>query len=342
VAGVFEAVVAKKHTAEARRSIEDALEHFIGSIPAWRGGQREAGCYLVAAGEEERGRSRDRPGNKAGNPVKASSLSSASRSRSRQKRREKEKKGKDKKKDKDKEKDKEKEKEKEKDRRREKDKEKEKGKDRSRSQDRRREKERERSRSQDEPRRARPPSPEQVKPPRAGFAEGPPASGAASKVPANVLGLPMPSLTQAAVPGVPPPSGAAPAAPAATGGAPAAGAVPDWLSDIVTPAPVVGPGGLTGIAPLGGVQNRSPAHREILVPQQYVSRLIGKGGETIMGICHQTGADVKIRQETKELGYSLAVITGRPEAVDAAERLVFEKLNMVGERFSTAVKPIVF
>merc|ERR1719323_1030325 len=92
----------------------------------------------------------------------------------------------------------------------------------------------------------------------------------------------------------------------------------------------------------GGVGARRPAHREVLVPQQYVSRLIGRGGETIMGICHQTGADVKIRQETKELGYSLAVITGRPEAVDAAERMVFEKLSMVGERFATAVKPVSF
>lgn len=74
-------------------------------------------------------------------------------------------------------------------------------------------------------------------------------------------------------------------------------------------------------------------HREVMLPQQYVSRLIGKGGETIMSITHQSGADVKIRQETKDLGYSVAVITGRTEVVDAAERLIFEKLSIVGERF---------
>jgi len=77
-------------------------------------------------------------------------------------------------------------------------------------------------------------------------------------------------------------------------------------------------------------------HREVVVPQQFVSRLIGRGGEVIMGICNATGADVKIRQETKDLGYSLAVVAGRPEAMDLAERTVREKLETIGGRMATA------
>merc|ERR1712194_131694 len=122
------------------------------------------------------------------------------------------------------------------------------------------------------------------------------------------------------------------------GGAPPVGgpSVPDWLSDIVPKGNGIGMPVGTGI--------RGPAHREVLVPQQYVSRLIGKGGETIMGICNSTGADVKLRQETKELGYSLAVITGRPEMVDIAERLVMEKLSLVGGRIAgtPGVAPVSF
>ncbi|CAK9051132.1 unnamed protein product [Durusdinium trenchii] len=108
----------------------------------------------------------------------------------------------------------------------------------------------------------------------------------------------------------------------------AAGDVPDWLQDLFggsnAPSNVAGP----------LLRPRVP-HREVMVPQQCVARLIGKGGEVIMGICNQTGADVKIRQETKELGYSLAIITGHPDAMDAAERLVRQKLGLSGTGFAS-------
>jgi len=65
-----------------------------------------------------------------------------------------------------------------------------------------------------------------------------------------------------------------------------------------------------------------------MVPQQSVSRLIGKGGEHIMKICNTTGADVRVNQGTKEMGYSLAVITGHPDKVEAAERLVRQQLGL--------------
>jgi len=104
--------------------------------------------------------------------------------------------------------------------------------------------------------------------------------------------------------------------------------VPDWLQDLF--------GGQNSGGNVAGplLRPRVP-HREVMVPQQCVARLIGKGGETIMAICNTTGADVKIRQETKELGYSLAIITGHPDAMDAAERLVRQKLGLSGTGFAS-------
>jgi len=94
---------------------------------------------------------------------------------------------------------------------------------------------------------------------------------------------------------------------------------PEWLSDLFVQT--CGGGSDQMLRP------RVP-HREVMVPQQFVARLIGRGGEVIMGICNATGADVKIRQETKEMGYSLAIITGPEEAMANAERMVSQKLGL--------------
>jgi len=119
----------------------------------------------------------------------------------------------------------------------------------------------------------------------------------------------VPSLSQLALrPHLPKSS---PAPPTAISAAVPVATVPDWVADLVQ-------------------GNNTASHREVFVPQTCVSRLIGRGGETITAICNQSGADVKIRQETKELGYSIAVLTGRPEGVELAERLVMEKLVPVG------------
>jgi len=80
--------------------------------------------------------------------------------------------------------------------------------------------------------------------------------------------------------------------------------------------------------------------REVTVPQQFVARLIGRGGEVITGICNATGADVKIRQETKDMGYSLAVITGHPDAVEKAEIMVRQKLGVPAGGAATKEVPI--
>uniref|UniRef100_A0A7S1WT79 K Homology domain-containing protein n=1 Tax=Alexandrium catenella TaxID=2925 RepID=A0A7S1WT79_ALECA len=105
--------------------------------------------------------------------------------------------------------------------------------------------------------------------------------------------------------------------------------VPDWLADLVQ-AP--------GAAAAGA--RPQPPRREVMVPQQFVARLIGRGGEAIMGICSATGAEVKIRQETKDMGYSLAVITGRPDAMENAEIMVRQKLGLSSTGVATKEIPI--
>jgi len=100
--------------------------------------------------------------------------------------------------------------------------------------------------------------------------------------------------------------------------------VPEWLTDLFQAPGNVGNGG----GQVGGLLRPRMPHREVIVPQQLVARLIGKGGEVIMGICNATGADVKIRQETKDMGYSLAIITGHSDAMDTAEAMVRQKLGV--------------
>jgi len=96
------------------------------------------------------------------------------------------------------------------------------------------------------------------------------------------------------------------------------GDVPEWLEDLFQQQRETRPRGI---------------HKEIVVPQFLVPRLIGRGGEVINSICQLTGADIKFRQETKELGYSIAVITGRKEAMEAGERLVQQKMGVAGSDF---------
>lgn len=168
---------------------------------------------------------------------------------------------------------------------------------------------RSRSRGRKEKKSGRDRSPDGHSPARAG-------RGSFLQAPAS-----LPSTAQAARPEIAPTRPAPPPGPAPPAGA--GGEVPEWLSDLFQPPPPP-----ETVAPLPAPHAHRPQSREIMVPQSLVSRLIGKGGDVIMGICHASGADVKVRQETKDLGYSLAVITGRSEAIDAAEAMVTQRLGM--------------
>eukprot|EP00931_Biecheleriopsis_adriatica_P021586 TRINITY_DN14078_c0_g2_i1.p1 TRINITY_DN14078_c0_g2~~TRINITY_DN14078_c0_g2_i1.p1 ORF type:complete len:380 (+),score=71.84 TRINITY_DN14078_c0_g2_i1:32-1171(+) len=305
--------------------LEDAIEAFLCRLPAWRAGQREAGRNLPSP-------SPSRNASPAQKKIAKEQEKERDRGRGREK---------DKEKDKDKDKDRDKDRDKEKDRdrgRRERDasrsarrgKDRKKG-DRSRSRraakdasrshssssrPRRKEKkksrEREKHKEKDQERERE----------REKLREPPSASSGF----AHSLGLATPAAL------APPPARKSQAAvpPQATVPQPAAqlSAVPDWLADLVGGSSV-------------SAQQARGSRREVIVPQQNVARLIGKGGENITAITNMTGAEVKVNQGSKEMGYSLAIITGHPDAVDNAERLIRQKIGISATGSATKEVPIL-
>lgn len=97
----------------------------------------------------------------------------------------------------------------------------------------------------------------------------------------------------------------------------AAAGVPDWLRDqfvvpVVVPEPTVGAG-----------------QRKVKVPQQCVGRILGKMGSTINEIQDASNTDIKLNQDTKDAGYSYAIVTsttGDEAALDKAEQMITEKI----------------
>ncbi|CAE8630613.1 unnamed protein product, partial [Polarella glacialis] len=122
------------------------------------------------------------------------------------------------------------------------------------------------------------------------------------------------------------------APPVPPGVQPAPPDLPDWLSDIFGGAGGVSTANMDAM--LAELRPKGP-YREVHIPQRLVARLIGKGGEVIMSMCNASGADIKVRQETKHLGYSLAIITGQEKNMQAAEDLVKARLGIVGDNAGT-------
>lgn len=97
----------------------------------------------------------------------------------------------------------------------------------------------------------------------------------------------------------------------------AAAGIPDWLRDQFSvpklpPEPVVRAG-----------------QRKVKVPQHCVGRILGKMGATINEIQEASNTDIKMNQDTKEAGYSYAIVTSIKNVVgdlDTAERLINEKI----------------
>lgn len=271
--------------------LEDALETFFNRLPLWRAGQREAGRTLPSESPERKGAVAERsPSRRAPSPSPVKKKEKS--------------KGKDK--DRDRDRDRDKDRSRDRDRRRKAvsrsvsissvKKKKKKDKDRKRSRSGRPAKNASRSRSVIKPRK----SEKLAEPPTIGI----PASttGFSSSV------AKVPAASAAAASMISSQRGTQPLGVVAQPGVAAAN-VPDWLTDLVN-------------------NGQSASRKEIMVPQQQVSRLIGKGGETIMNICRSTGADVRVNQGNKEMGYSLAVITGHPNNVEAAEMQVRQKLGL--------------
>ncbi|XP_030329821.1 tudor and KH domain-containing protein [Strigops habroptila] len=76
------------------------------------------------------------------------------------------------------------------------------------------------------------------------------------------------------------------------------------------------------------VAESTPVSEQLCVPQRAVSRIIGRGGETVRGICRSSGARVLCEREA---GASLCPVraiqlSGTRKEVEAAKKLIMEKL----------------
>lgn len=65
--------------------------------------------------------------------------------------------------------------------------------------------------------------------------------------------------------------------------------------------------------------------QEIQVDQQVVGLLIGRGGETVRQIKDMTGASMSVNQSTRDAGYSIVRLSGSPDAIARAARLIVRK-----------------
>jgi len=242
--------------------VETAIETFLGRLPLWRGGQRDAGKSLPSASPERKERSP--------------------------------------KKDKDR---RAREKEREKVKGREKDRDKDRDKDRYRDRKRGRESRSvSNKRSKDKKDRlAKNASRSRSRSPKERDPKERKSGGSFSSVAPVVAASPPPPSPLMASPAAPVPKAPSTAVPPDPN-------VPSWIADLIG--------------------NAKPSRREIMVPQPSVSRLIGRGGEHITTVCRTTGADVRVNQGTKDAGYSVACITGHPDKVEVAERMVRQMLGL--------------
>ncbi|NXK15371.1 TDRKH protein, partial [Herpetotheres cachinnans] len=76
------------------------------------------------------------------------------------------------------------------------------------------------------------------------------------------------------------------------------------------------------------VAESTPVSEELCVPQRAVGRIIGRGGETVRGICHSSGAKVLCKREADASLAPVRVIQllGTRKEVAAAKKLIMEKL----------------
>ncbi|XP_040474554.1 tudor and KH domain-containing protein [Falco naumanni] len=76
------------------------------------------------------------------------------------------------------------------------------------------------------------------------------------------------------------------------------------------------------------VAESTPVSEQLCVPQRAVGRIIGRGGETVRGICHRSGAKVLCEREADTGLAPVRVIQllGTRKEVAAAKKLIMEKL----------------
>ncbi|XP_075593378.1 tudor and KH domain-containing protein [Balearica regulorum gibbericeps] len=77
------------------------------------------------------------------------------------------------------------------------------------------------------------------------------------------------------------------------------------------------------------VTESAPVSEQLCVPQRAVGRIIGRGGETVRGICHSSGAKVLCEREA-DAGLAptrVIQLSGTRKQVAAAKKLIMEKLT---------------
>ncbi|NWI93618.1 TDRKH protein, partial [Pitta sordida] len=77
------------------------------------------------------------------------------------------------------------------------------------------------------------------------------------------------------------------------------------------------------------VAESAPVAEELRVPWRAVGRIIGRGGETVRGICRSSGARVEcLRDHNSKLDpVQVVQLSGTRKEVEAAKRLILEKLS---------------
>ncbi|NXH52861.1 TDRKH protein, partial [Rhabdornis inornatus] len=77
------------------------------------------------------------------------------------------------------------------------------------------------------------------------------------------------------------------------------------------------------------VADSAPVAEQLCVPQRAVGRIIGRGGETVRGICRSSGARVECGHEPDASLAPLRIIRllGTRKEVEAAKKLILEKLS---------------
>lgn len=82
---------------------------------------------------------------------------------------------------------------------------------------------------------------------------------------------------------------------------------------------------LQGTTASGG----STGSTQIQIEQQHVGWLVGRGGQVVREIEMNTGCKISLNQESKDLGYSVATVTGDSQQVSSGYEQITEKIRQV-------------
>ncbi|KAJ3193478.1 hypothetical protein HK101_004786 [Irineochytrium annulatum] len=92
----------------------------------------------------------------------------------------------------------------------------------------------------------------------------------------------------------------------------------------------MGPGGM----PMGAMAPGMMQMQQIYIPNEMVGAIIGKGGQKINELRHQSGSQIKIMENVEGAAERLVTITGSPECNQMALFLLYQRLESERMRMS--------